>query len=201
MAEKEYRRLTRTRQRTAFGIVATGRCSLWLGMDHILSIETTGYTESYKRFYFRDIQAITLRQTDRWKYWNLVLGAITGLFGLIAVGWGRSEVVAAWVFGILTALIGLWLAINAALGPTCVTHLQTAVQTEPLPSLSRLRKGRKVLARLRPLLTEAQGPLAPEEIPARVQELIGVAPSANPAPAASPPFAAEDPNAPPRSAA
>jgi hypothetical protein len=194
MAEKEYRRLTRTRSRTAFGIVATGRSSLWLGKDHLLCIDTTGYTETYKRFYFRDIQAIVLRKTDRWKYWNLILGGITALFALIALTWGRSEVVAAWFFGIVAGLFGLALVLNLAFGSTCVVFLRTAVQTEQLPSLSRLRRARKVLDRLRPLIAEAQGQLGPEEIGARIQELAGATDAA----ASAPRDVVDDPNAPPQ---
>jgi len=51
MAAREYHRLTRALPRPVrphFG----GSTSLWLGKDHLLSIDSTGYTESYKRFYF-----------------------------------------------------------------------------------------------------------------------------------------------------
>jgi hypothetical protein len=33
--------------------------SLWLGEDHLLCVDSNGYAETYKRFYFRDVQAIT----------------------------------------------------------------------------------------------------------------------------------------------
>jgi hypothetical protein len=49
---------------------------------------------------------------------------------------------------------------NWALGPCCRTHIATAVQLTPLPPLSRLRKARKVLARLQPLIVAAQADLA-----------------------------------------
>src|SRR5438045_8577020 len=85
MAEKEYQRLTRARSRSAFGIVSTGRSSLWLGKDHLLSIESTGYTENYKRLYFRDIQGICIRKTELGKIWNLVFTVLGGLLGLLAI--------------------------------------------------------------------------------------------------------------------
>jgi hypothetical protein len=72
--------------------------------------------------------------------------------------------------------------------------LRTAVQIEQLASLSRLRRARKVLDRLRPLIAEAQGPLGPEEIGARMPELAGVA-AADPIASQS---VVEDPNAPPQ---
>ena len=44
---------------------ATSRamCTVWLGRDHLLLVSRAGYTENYKRFYFRDIQAIIIRKT------------------------------------------------------------------------------------------------------------------------------------------
>ncbi len=41
-------------------------------------------------------------------------------------------------------------------GPTCRCTLSTAVQTQDLPSLNRVRTARKVLARIRPFIEAAQ---------------------------------------------
>jgi len=57
--------------------------------------------------------------------------------------------------------------LNLLFGPTTLCYLQTAVQVESLPSLHRLRKARKVLNVLRPLIASPQGELAPEEIARR----------------------------------
>jgi hypothetical protein len=51
-------------------------------------------------------------------------------------------------------------------------HLRTAVQIEELPSLNRIRRTRRVLDRVRPLIVAAQGPLAPEEISGRMSEMV-----------------------------
>ena len=72
MPEVEYRRLTRARNRSRFALVATSRASLWLAKDHLLQIDTSGYTENYKRFHFRDIQALVLCKTDAWLYQAVV---------------------------------------------------------------------------------------------------------------------------------
>jgi hypothetical protein len=55
-------------------------------------------------------------------------------------------------------------AINAALGPTCSLQVQTAIARHPLPPLNRLRRARKVLARIRPLIVAAQGELSPAQL-------------------------------------
>ncbi len=169
MADREYQRLTFSRSRTISGLVSVARSSLWLGRDHLLCIDTSGYTESYKRFYFRDIQAIVLRQTDRWIYTSL----LAALFGLLlawpALLW-RSEPGVLWTFGILAGICGLAAMLNLAFGPTCIAQLRTAVQAELLPSLNRMRTARRVLTRLRPLIEQAQGQLSAEEIAARLRE-------------------------------
>lgn len=189
MAEREYTKLTPMRQRRGFAVISSSRSNLWLGKDHLLCIETEGYTESYKRFYFRDIQAITLRKTVRMLTIGLVTGSFTAFFALITIG--VSDEAAKWVFGVLTALCAVPFILNFLYGPTCACQLRTAVQTEDVPSLSRVRRARKVIARVRPLIAEAQGQLNEADIPQLMQDL---ATGAN-GPAGR--AAMNDPNAPP----
>ena len=81
--------------------------------------------------------------------------------------------------------------VNLIKGPTCNCYLRTAVQIKELPSLSRLKRARKVLARLRPLITAAQGALTPEEISDRMRTMANW-------PAPAPADAASEADAPPR---
>src|SRR5580698_2302749 len=76
MAQKQYQRLTRPRARAQFAVVYRTRSALWLGGDHLLLVETSGFTENYKRFYFRDIQAITVQETRRGQVWNFIRGGV-----------------------------------------------------------------------------------------------------------------------------
>jgi len=174
MREREYKRLTRARRRPGFAAVVAPHSSLWLGKDHLLCIDTNGYSESYKRFYFRDIQAIVLCKTRRRLIWNWVLGIVTTS---CLAGWGYDllagstmELVGIVTGTIVTSVFAVPLVINSLLGPTCDCHLQTAVQTEYLPALSRIRSVRKLLNRIRPLIEEAQGTVAPDEIASRMRE-------------------------------
>lgn len=195
MPDEKYQRLTRARSRSVFVLVAR-RSSLWLGSDHLLRIDTTGYTESYKRFYFRDIQAILFRKTTRWLIWAAIFGSCAAISALILLS--SQEAVVRWIFGSLAALFFLALALDVAGGPTCVCQLRTAVQTEPLVSLKRVRRARRFLARLRPLIAQAQGHLAPEDIPGLMQQLADTETGPVPGLAAAPRFVTDDPNAPPR---
>ena len=179
MADRGYRRLTRSRLRRKgflgfFTIVASTRSSLWLGKDHVLSIDSRRYTEEYKRFYFRDIQAITIRQTKRRAIWNFALMLLL----LFWLGMLVSMVSGFESDSATIALLCTWFLIlavpllaNNILGPTCAVYLRTAVQIEELPSLNRVRRAHRALARIRPLISAAQGQLAPEEISVRIREM------------------------------
>src|ERR1043165_7856356 len=116
MAEREYIKLTPTRQRRGFAVVSSSRSNLWLGKDHILCVETEGYTESYKRFYFRDIQAITLRKTNRSVILSAVLGCLPAIFGALTLV--VSDVTGRWVLGTIAALFAVPFLVNLLYGPT-----------------------------------------------------------------------------------
>lgn len=189
MPAREYTKLTPLRQSRGFAIITSTRSNLWLGQDHLLFVETEGYTESYKRFYFRDIQAITLRQTKRMLVLAIVTGSFTALFGSVVVLADAIE--AKWVFGILGAICAIPFILNFIYGPTCACQLRTAVQIENMPSMGRVRRARKVIARIAPLIAAAQGQITAAEIPQRLQELA-TTPAAGRAPLA------DSPDVPPR---
>ena len=158
-APKEYRKLP------GRGATLTHYVRLYAGADHLLQVASTGFTESYKRFYYRDIQAITLRKTYFGKATNAVLGATVAVFGVPALFTSAPVTI---VLASLAGLFAIGLGANIALGATCVCHIRTAVQHEKMASLSRLRRARRVLARLRPLITAAQGELSPAPLEAIV---------------------------------
>jgi hypothetical protein len=176
MAEQKYHRLTRTRARRSFAVAFMSHSSLWLGEDHLLCVDSTGYTETYKRFYFRDIQAITVRQTRRRLIWNWILGILVA-FCLASCNFNslfKSQPDAKTIVFLSIALFvfGIPLLFNNIFGRTCACQLRTAVQIEDLPSLSRVRKTHKILEKIRPLIIATQGQLSPEEISARIREAV-----------------------------
>jgi hypothetical protein len=167
MAASNYIKLTPPRRNATFAVASTSRSNLYLGSDHLLSVETVFYSEKYRRFYFRDIQAITLRRTKR----ALVIGIVTGILTLLFVLGVllSSAIEARVVWSILAGVCFVPFVVNLIYGPTCTCELRTAVQTEKVPSMSRVRRAHKVLARIRPLIAEAQGQLTAEEITLRFQ--------------------------------
>jgi hypothetical protein len=198
MDDIEYKRLTRSCRRNIIG--SSG--SLWLGKDHVLCVQSTGYSESYKRYYFRDIQAFITRKTNANVVWVIIWGVLAAFCILIGLA-HRVDNGALPIFLTLSVPFLAAALLSLTLGPTCSCQVRTAVQTEYLP-LIRLRKAHKFFDAIRPLIAEAQGRLAAEEIPARLREREAM--YSSPAPAATPvfqaPVAAEnvmgDPDIPPR---
>lgn len=141
---------------------------LYAGPDHLLQVTSTGYNESYRRFYFRDIQSIRVRKSGGGKTINGVLVSLA----VIALGIGLSMdglAVVGWC--IPGAIFLLILAINMVRGPTCLCQIQTAVQVRKLPSIKRLRQASKFRDQLRPHIEAAQEALAPGEIVRRLEQI------------------------------
>jgi hypothetical protein len=154
-------------RRVAVAISAT-RCRLWLAADHLLAVDSSMAAESYRRFYFRDIEAFVVRRTSARQNWNvffLIMGLLTaGPFFLLWLNGGDGGFLFAAIC--IAVFWGVLALLNTLRGPTCQTHIRTAVQLEQLPSLGRLRVAEKVIARLQPLIVAAQGVSTPEEVTA-----------------------------------
>jgi len=150
--------------------VSRALCTVWMARDHLLLVSRTGYTENYKRFYFRDIQAVIIRKTSTAFVGNIVLSILALGFVLLAVAVSDASFTIVWamVGGIFAFffLLSLWR------GSSCVTHIKTAVQTEQLAAWNRMRAARKGMAMIRPRLLEAQGQMPPEELKARIEDQI-----------------------------
>jgi hypothetical protein len=143
--------------------------SLWLGADHLLAVDSTGYSENYRRFYFKDIQAVITRKSARGKIWNVIWAVLTGLTALLVVILIKKPyTLPPFVFG--GALCVAFLAallINVLRGPTCICHIRMPFAVHELPSLRRFKHVRKMLDELRPLVQRYQGVVSVEEIRAR----------------------------------
>lgn len=153
------------RARKAFGLFSGDRYRLWLADDHLLYVRVSHYSEYCKRFYFQDIQAITVCRTSAGSRTSVILGVIgvvlllIGVFLTVTVGWPYALIpwFPAGIFGLLL----LW---NVLLGPTCVCRLYTTVQAEDIVAMRRLRRAEATLLVVVPLIEAAQGTLGAEEL-------------------------------------
>jgi len=137
---------------------AMSRDSLWLAEDHLLSVQSNRFSETYRRYYFRDIQAFTIQRTAPISPWTYAAGAVAAAFLAPGALFEYQETFL-WISG------GLFLAITLALiglGPTCACYIQTAVSRDRLGSLRWIRTAEKAVSILQPGIEQVQGALSPE---------------------------------------
>ena len=144
------------------GLTWGGPSRVWLGDDHVLLVLTRGYSETYRRFFFNDIQGVVVRRTHLGKMWNAVWGSFSVFFGLLALLVNDNP--GTLILACIAVPFGVALLVNLLLGPTCAFHIRTAVQTERLPAVSRVRAANKFIARIEPLITAAQGELPRDQL-------------------------------------
>jgi hypothetical protein len=166
--------------------------SLWLAADHVMIVRSTGYQESYARLQLRDFKALFLVTTDRRMWWSLAWGAfaVPGILVAVVSAIQRQPPLFSAFFAVLgvAGLIG-----NHLLGPGCKAYVMTGVQTAELPALVRIKKARRVITRLQPLIQQAQADLAaaPAVVPPTAPAFAGITPSATPALPDLPPNSSE----------
>src|SRR5882724_9417293 len=109
------------------------RNSLWIGDGHLLSVQRNPFSESYRRFYFTDIQALVLTELpDAAQFYGYAVASLlvltaAALFYIQHPVWAcLCDIVA------LAAFFAGWRTNNCA----CYVHTSTSV--EKLPSLGRL---------------------------------------------------------------
>src|SRR5437867_8585041 len=91
------------------------KATLWLAADHILSIDSHRFSEEYKRYYFKDIQAIivTTGSTAISKAIDLMVAIVVALLALSAWRFqSRDMAIAAGIFLIAFLIL-------KSLGPLC----------------------------------------------------------------------------------
>jgi len=151
-AEIRYKRLPGRKRGIFHG------ASLWLGDDHLLAVSGWRFTEDYKRYYYRDIQALVVTRERR-----LVM-PLPWVVAVLAAGvtaWVASARSVSWLAegcGELLVVLALYLLI-VSLWQSCRCRIQTAVSREELPSLYRVWSARKAVAILEGRIGEVQGML------------------------------------------
>jgi hypothetical protein len=151
MSETRYRRLPGTRR----GVIA--RASAWLGPDHILLVQGSRVTETYKRVYFRDVQALLVTKRNRFVLQTQLLLIPPAL--LIAVlslptDWRETGSLLAVLIGVAVLL---YLFIVGSFY-SCRLYIATAVGNVQVASVFRVWQAQKFHAKLGPLVMASQSP-------------------------------------------
>ncbi len=134
--------------------------SLWLNDTHLLYIRQHLYTESYRRFYFRDITALSLRETGRHVLYALIFLLCATICAVLAGVLYALDSSFYLVWGVVFVLFLIALIFNWLAGPTCVFHVSTGLDTWELRRLRRLRAARGILERLAERVEQVQGRLS-----------------------------------------
>jgi hypothetical protein len=144
-----YRRLPGTRR----GVVA--RASVWAGPDHILLVEGSRVTETYKRIYFRDVQALLITKRNRFviqtQLFLLPPVLVAGVLTLPADWRATGSLIAALIAA--AALVYLFIAGSFY---SCRLYLATAVGNVQVPSVFRMWQARRFHEKVQPLILAAQ---------------------------------------------
>lgn len=152
------------RARRRMGILDGTRGRLYLAEDHLLLLQMTTYMEEPRLIYLKDIRALSIAPNA---------GHLIATAALLALGlllWAPYAIIAlflpealetvgfgfALLGGIGSALPGLLIMLNLALGPRCRFHIHTAASTVELFGQGRLRTARRVRDLLVPHIRAAQ---------------------------------------------
>ena len=180
MTAAPYRRLPGRRRGFFIG------ASLWMGADHILAVRSQRVREEYKRFHFRDVQAICVARAPRFYFSTADLCVLLLWLAayLLTVQFRPRET---WILWSIAALLVLsWILVSARW--SCRCRIYTAVSRDELPSLSRIWTARKFLNQVTPRIVEVQGQTPPDwaELAGEISPAAAAAPvSPFPADAAS----------------
>jgi hypothetical protein len=159
-----YRRLPGRGRKSGFLHSIGGSCSLWRTDDHLLLVESNGITESYRRFYFKDIQAVVIQKTNFSRNFNYITASILFISAILHFSnvMGNGFLDSALMFVLFISLISL--VLNYSMGVTCTCRIITPVQDEDIPSLKRLRNAVKAKKVIDNSCTDLQGSLSEEDI-------------------------------------
>lgn len=162
MADITYKKIKGSGVSSEAAVVRTYH-KLWLGPDHLLLSINKHYSEEYKRFYYKDIQAVYFRRTITGSVWNWIFGWFVSIFGFLTF----LGVYQHWPIEVLSLIIfclvcfALMFVGNVAKGTTCSTWIRTGVSKERLYSLGRVRQAIKAITLIRAEVERVQRSVVP----------------------------------------
>jgi hypothetical protein len=148
------------------------RCTLWMGDDHLLLVESSGYTEQYKRLHYKDIQAVIIQETTRKRDLNILFTAFAFLAATPSLI--QLDVLDSLLsfLGIITsATFLLALLVNIHKGQTCLCRIQMPLANHEVPSLGRQKHVHALLDRLKPEVERFQGRISREDMKASLYRM------------------------------
>lgn len=157
--------------------------SVWAGPDHLLLVRGSRFREEYKRFYYRDVQAIAVARAPRFHVSTRALAAVFVWSVLFAMTRLSAPLVPyAGALGLAGLLLAFaWAYVSGR--ESCRCRIYTAVSSDELPSVYRIWAAQKFLTAVQPLIAQVQGTIEGEWAVAAEERAVGPALAAVPPPA------------------
>jgi hypothetical protein len=134
------------------------RHSLWMKPDHLLCVRAYPFSQQYRRYYFKDIQALVLTElTHPAAYFFYAFAVLFAIATLLL--YPRHP-----VWATLCGLPALLLFFLGWRTPDCACAIQTRVSADRLPSLGKLRTARRTIALVKAQIDQTQGELRAEAL-------------------------------------
>ncbi len=143
---------------------------LWLADDHLLLVIKSGWKESYRKFYFQDIQALVIAENKQRRNQSIIFLLIILFFLVLA---GLSGEINRIIHLSIAVAFFIALVVNWLKGPTCTVQITTAVQTTSLPC-KRLPVAQRLQKKLTASIEKIQGTFTAEHgetIERKLQEI------------------------------
>ena len=147
--ESIYTRLDCTRR------TPVSKATLWMASDHLLSVESSRIGDEYRRYYFRDIQALVLQ-----KQGATGLALIQAVLIILIVVAMLVAYLARW----FTLIPGVLIVVTMALAYSmrdCRCLIVTRANQAYLPAMAHWRQSQAVVEQLTALIMEVQRQEAP----------------------------------------
>jgi hypothetical protein len=142
-----------------------GRDTLWAASDHLLFVDSSGFGETYRRFYYKDIKSLMVAKTKTGFYKALFVFVCGLVFSALSLYYALDDMHPAFIiFGIIGGIFWLYLLACLIGGPSCECWIVTAVQKEKLTPCQRLRPTLKMVDTIKEQIEKIQGKLDPDNL-------------------------------------
>jgi len=164
MTSPVYRKLAKRR--------SIGRSAdLWLADDHLLFVDRRLFTENYRRFRLSEIQSIVMVERTHFRIVQIAALVLTLALLVLVAMFPESREARIW-WSVPLLMIGAAQIVDLVKGHYCRVVLRTAASTVPLKAISRMKKARRFLDTMEPLIAQAQAGIGPPAIPMQDENVV-----------------------------
>jgi hypothetical protein len=110
------------------------RSRLYQAPDHLLLLQSNGFSEEYKRVAYENIRYVIVRHNYSMERTAMISGGLFLLSLLLLLAWSWHVVL------FFCTPFAVWFILNLAWGKGCIASINTDIQTLELPVPRRVKK-------------------------------------------------------------